>query len=154
MRITCKVSGVQSVVGNINLYSSQTQIKMVKVMNASCSKIKKGAVSRVHSRGTRVVSGGTRKVDLKSRITTSRARADRGKFFAEIKAKAPHAHLVEFGTKSHILNPTGKAIMINGVFIRGPVKHPGSKAYPFMQPAYYAERRNYIRNIREAAKLK
>lgn len=59
---------------------------------------------------------------------------------AKLKARgkvAPHAHLVEFGTKPHKIAPKGKkgALAINGNFV-GAVSHPGSRPKPFMRPAF------------------
>lgn len=60
--------------------------------------------------------------------------------------KAPHAHLVEFGTASHIVrsgvrgrkkSPTDKAVLSDGDVIFGKeVVHPGSSPRPFMRPAF------------------
>lgn len=60
---------------------------------------------------------------------------------------APYAHLVEFGTKPHIIKAkNGKYLVFNGTF-RRQVQHPGAKAQPFFKPAVRAktsEARQYI----------
>lgn len=48
---------------------------------------------------------------------------------------APHALLVEFGTKPHLIKAKNrKVLMFNGVF-REKVQHPGAKPEPYFQPA-------------------
>lgn len=48
---------------------------------------------------------------------------------------APYAHLVEFGTKPHLIKAkNGKYLVFNGTFAKE-VQHPGAKAEPFFQPA-------------------
>lgn len=63
-----------------------------------------------------------------------------GTVTATLKARgkiAPHAHLVEFGTKPHKIAPKGKkgALKI-GINVVGAVSHPGSKPKPFFRPAF------------------
>lgn len=75
--------------------------------------------------------------DLKAsiRVTTS---ARRGTVYARLRVggkRAPHAHLVEFGTKPHKITPKKQhALSFNGRAVRE-VNHPGTKAQPFMRPA-------------------
>lgn len=75
--------------------------------------------------------------DLKAsiRVTT---RTKRGTVYASLKVggkRAPHAHLVEFGTAAHkITAKRQSALSFNGVAVRE-VDHPGAKAQSFMRPA-------------------
>jgi HK97 gp10 family phage protein len=66
-------------------------------------------------------------------------RAKKGTVYAYLKAggrKAPHAHLVEFGTAAHkITAKKGSALVVNGKAVRD-VDHPGAKAKPFMRPSF------------------
>jgi HK97 gp10 family phage protein len=58
--------------------------------------------------------------------------------------RAPHAHLVEFGTAPHTIiaglrrkRATGKKVLADGDMIFGKVaQHPGATAKPFMRPAF------------------
>lgn len=45
-----------------------------------------------------------------------------------------HGHLVEFGTKKHVIWQKYKTK--NGRIIRRRIEHPGSKPHPFMKPAF------------------
>jgi len=75
--------------------------------------------------------------DLKAsiRVTT---RTKKGTVYASLKVggkRAPHAHLVEFGTKAHKIKAKKQgALSFNGVAVRE-VDHPGAQAKPFMRPA-------------------
>lgn len=52
------------------------------------------------------------------------------------KGDAFYAHMVEFGTQSHLILPkTKKALVINGQLVKG-VLHPGAAPRPFMRPAF------------------
>lgn len=66
----------------------------------------------------------------------------RGVIVASVKAggkKAPHAHLVEFGTAPHKIEPANAgALAIAGQPVRS-VDHPGAKPSPFMRPALDAK---------------
>jgi HK97 gp10 family phage protein len=76
--------------------------------------------------------------DLRRSIRVS-TRAKKGTVYAYLKAggrKAPHAHLVEFGTAAHkIMAKKGSALVVNGKAVRD-VDHPGAKAKPFMRPSF------------------
>ena len=58
--------------------------------------------------------------------------------------KAPHAHLVEFGTRPHKIEPKdAEALAINGTPFRS-VEHPGARPQPFMRPAFDAKAQQAI----------
>lgn len=71
-----------------------------------------------------------------ARITT---RYRKGTVTASVKVGnfvAWYAHLVEFGTRPHVIVPRnpGGALRVNGAEVRS-ADHPGSRAQPFMRPA-------------------
>jgi HK97 gp10 family phage protein len=47
-----------------------------------------------------------------------------------------YAHLVERGTKPHLVRAKGKALTLGPVTVSGSVQHPGARPQPFMRPAY------------------
>jgi HK97 gp10 family phage protein len=51
-----------------------------------------------------------------------------------------YAHLVEFGTRPHVIKPKqqGGALQFGGITTRS-VQHPGTRARPFMRPAVDAK---------------
>ena len=63
-----------------------------------------------------------------------------------------YAPMVEFGTKAHIIRPKNKkALYWKGA--NRPVKqvnHPGSKAKPYLIPAFEDEKDKFINNLKEA----
>jgi HK97 gp10 family phage protein len=80
-----------------------------------------------------VKSGALRK-SLK--VTT---KSKNGTVTAVLKADsriAPHAMLIEFGTRPHKIKPrNGGALVINGHVVAD-VEHPGSRPRPFLRPSY------------------
>lgn len=76
--------------------------------------------------------------DLKKSIRTT-TRAKKGTVYAAVKVggrRAPHAHLVEFGTAAHkIRAKKGGALVVNGNAV-SEVEHPGARAQPFARPAF------------------
>lgn len=144
--ITTKSKNVNAVISTLKYFTTATQSDVIKIINKSLATIKKSAKAAAPSRGVRRT--GKRKVDLKSRIGMSKARLDKGKYGGKVVSRAPHSHLVEFGTKPHIIRAKNKKVMvINGDFVGGEVHHPGAKAHPFMRPAYYKERGTFERNV-------
>lgn len=85
------------------------------------------ALSNIHS-----VSGDladSLRISTSLRGSTARAIVKAG------NAKAFYAHMVEFGTDAHIIEPkNGKAIALGGRDY-SKLEHPGAKMHPFMRPA-------------------
>ena len=65
-----------------------------------------------------------------------------------------YAVIVEKGSKPHVIRPKNKkALYWKGA--KRPVKlvnHPGSKAKPYLEPAFESEKDNFIENLKEAIK--
>ena len=65
-----------------------------------------------------------------------------------------YAVIVEKGSKAHVIRPKNKkALYWKGA--KRPVKlvnHPGSKAKPFLIPAFESEKDKFIENLKEAIK--
>ena len=65
-----------------------------------------------------------------------------------------YAVIVEKGSKAHIIKPKNKKALYWKGATR-PVKqvnHPGSKAKPFLEPAFESEKDKFIENLKEAIK--
>lgn len=74
---------------------------------------------------------------LRASIKTS-AKARRGMVTAAVKAGgklAPHAHLVEYGTRPHKIEPKDAAALSVAGSAYQTIDHPGAKPSPFMRPA-------------------
>ena len=62
-----------------------------------------------------------------------------------------YAPMVEYGTRSHIIKPKNK----KALYWKGashPVKsvrHPGSKAKPYLIPAFEKEKDTFVKNLKE-----
>lgn len=81
-----------------------------------------------------------------ARITTRKSKT--GQVSASVKVggenkktgeSAFYAHMVEFGTRPHVIAPRAGGLQINGQFVGGAVEHPGSRPRPFMRPAADAQ---------------
>jgi HK97 gp10 family phage protein len=96
-----------------------------------------GAVIRTEAKTTAPVLSGA----LKKSIRIS-ARAKGGEIRVSVKMggkTAPHAHLVEFGTRAHKIAPSAAgALAIAGTVVGG-VDHPGAKPHPFFRAAFDAK---------------
>lgn len=159
------IKDVKTVMRNYRAFDVAVQAQLEKVTNRSLGKIARGAKQRVSSRGVRTNAKG-RKLDIKSRITSQRAKFSKGRTGGIVWSKAPHSRLVEFGTKAHALTKgttnsakrarSGKkqlVMVINGNPVSGNhIIHPGSAPKPFLQPAYLQERGNYIDAVKSAVK--
>lgn len=124
----------ESIVGGreLDAFLQQLPVRVEKnvlraALRAGANEFKAAAVMRVP------VDEGNLKRSL--RVTT---RTKKGTVYASLKVggrKAPHAHLVEFGTAAHKIRPKSqKALSFGGKAARE-VDHPGARPQPFMRPA-------------------
>lgn len=78
------------------------------------------------------------------RVTT---KTKKGTVYAYLKIggrMAPHAHLVEFGTRPHKINPKGSGGLLIGADFVGAADHPGAKPHPFARTAFDEKPRQAI----------
>lgn len=74
-----------------------------------------------------------------------------GNIAVRIAASAPHAHLIEFGTKAHTIEPaSAEALQIGSDTFAEVVEHPGAAASPFFFPGYRSSRRAARARINKA----
>lgn len=79
------------------------------------------------------------------RVTTGRTKT--GTVFASVKAGGRtkkgadvfYAHIIEFGSRRHLIRPRAGRLEIGGKFVGGAVDHPGIRPQPFMRPALDAK---------------
>lgn len=101
-------------------------------------------------RGKYIAPGG-----LRASLTEAAGRAYKNflqAFAYTLKVRAPHAHLVEFGTKQHTIKPTNKKRLAFGNRFKRFAKqvvHPGSRPIPFFSKAV-AQTRNRIKRLLES----
>lgn len=66
-------------------------------------------------------------------------RSKNGTVTAVLKADsrvAPHAHLVEFGTRPHKIKPRNGDALVIGGHVVADVEHPGARPKPFLRPSF------------------
>ena len=124
--------------------SNKQEEKVKQVVKSSAFNIQKNAISNL-TKNKSVITGHLRRgisIDIKALEATIHT--------SSIK----YAPGVEFGTKSHIIRPKNKkALYWKGA--KHPVKqvnHPGSKAKPYLIPAFEKEKDIFLENLKEVIK--
>lgn len=94
-----------------------------------------------HYKGTMIAPGG-----LRRSLQAAPGRSFKNflqAFAFSLKRAAPHAHLVEYGTKPHALAPKSKKVLKFGAlftYFRAKAKHPGARSNPFFRDAIRSQR--------------
>lgn len=142
---------IQKAVQDIGIYDGKMRLAVEKAVRNGGQRVGRGAKNRVAARSGK----------LKRSIRTSFSRV---KIESSVKVYMPHAHLIEFGTKPHALTKGSSrdaaraqkrrkthVLVVNGRPIDGShVVHPGSKARPFLRPAYESEVGRIIKDVKKA----
>lgn len=83
------------------------------------------------------------------------------KFTGEVTVNVDYAGAVEFGTKAHVIRPNKKKALAfkpgggfrfwdeSGRVVFRSVKHPGTKAQPYLRPALEAEVNPFTKTIKD-----
>ena len=124
--------------------SEEDEKKIQKVLKNSAMTIQKNAISNLTSNGS--VNTG----HLRRGIANFR----RGMTATVHTSNIKYAVMVEKGTKAHIIKPKNKkALYWKGS--KHPVKkvsHPGSKAKPYLIPAFDKEKDQFLEKLKEVIK--
>jgi HK97 gp10 family phage protein len=139
IRIDVDMRGINRAIQNIRSFETQKLQKVKDVINESSLNVMTGAKRRC------VVNTGR----LRASITIE---PYNGGLLVQVGTRVAYAAAVEFGTGPHVIRPKNKkALFWPGA--RHPVKlvrHPGTRARPFLFPSWEEERPKFIRAIREA----
>lgn len=140
MYLSIKNKGVKEAFENIERYDRETKTKITKRVNNSLNAIRRLAKKRINNR-TGNLSKGIRK-NFDSRVISG-----------VVMSRAPHAHLVEFGTKGKgivSVEKNGKGSkafkMANGIF-RASFVHKGTKAKPYLFPSFNEVRPKFYKGL-------
>jgi HK97 gp10 family phage protein len=104
-------------------------------------------------KGSQIAPGG-----LKRSITAAPGRQYKTflqAFAFSLKNTAPHASLVEFGTKPHSITPKDKKFLVFGNLFKRfarSVQHPGSRSIPFFRDAVRSQRSSVKRLLETRVK--
>lgn len=97
--------------------------------------LRSGAVVfRQEAKSKAPVDSGALRKSIKVSVGTKK-----GRITAKLKVGgklAPHAMLVEYGTKPHKIAPKGAGGLLIGGNVVGAVDHPGAKPHPFVRPTF------------------
>lgn len=135
------INDLQRSLGAFKTYDAQTQDKLRSTVQSSTANIMVGAKRRV-----RVKSG-----DLIQHITMA---YDGARNIGTVRAKSPHAHLVEYGARAVKERPENKKALhsaaLTGTGFATSANIPARRAYPFMRPAFEDEKPNLVRSAEAA----
>ena len=116
-------------------FLQQFSVKMEKNIMRSALRAGANEFKKAIQANVPIKSGALRK---SVRVTS---KIKKGTVTAAVKVggkRAPHASLVEFGTKAHKITPKGaKALRIAG-YVVADADHPGARPRPFARPAFDA----------------
>ena len=137
--VNFKVPEIQKTLSQISAYDGKARIRVEEAVQKSTKAIRAGMIKRIHN-----VSG-----YLKKHTSSSFNKKD---VVGLIRAKAPHAHLVEFGHKGALIKPKNNEALGTPYGPREEVRTKGVPEHPFARPAYEDEKPTLIRNLSEAVK--
>lgn len=143
MKISCKMEGAQTVINNLKKYDDDTKAKIGKAVNKSLNAIRRNAKNKIHSRTGNLKKGIRKNFD--ARVTSG-----------TVRSRAPHAHLVEFGTKAKgVVKPrSAKAFRLPNGYMAKSFVHRGMKARPYLKPAYHEQKHKYVADLQKAVEHK
>jgi len=152
-RVNMSVPELGQALEKIGAYDGKSRLGIENAVRDSTRAIGSGAKRRVR----------VRRGKLKKSIKTSFSSNKYGRGVVEgvIAAKQPHAHLIEFGAKAAVVRPRNKKALkirfggkvgVNLSYYATKASIPARRAFPFMRPAFEAERSNLVRAIAEAVK--
>ena len=126
---------------NIEEVEKRTLIELKKAVKDTAEDIKKDA---------------KKKVAYKTGALSRSINTTYGKQGSEavIKADVSHASFVEYGTRAHTIRPKNKKALAfnsgNKMTFAKKVNHPGTKAKPFMEPAFNENVPLFIKRLEDA----
>ncbi|MDT8900069.1 HK97 gp10 family phage protein [Anaeroselena agilis] len=137
------INDLQRTLGAFKSYDAKTQERLRATVQSSTSAIMLGAKRRA-----RVRSGG-----LVKNISMT---YDGTRNIGTVRAKSPHAHLMEYGARAAKVRPDRKKALhssaLTGSGFAASANIPARKAYPFMRPAFEDEKPNLVRSAAAVVK--
>ncbi|MGI4717209.1 MAG: HK97-gp10 family putative phage morphogenesis protein [Janthinobacterium lividum] len=125
----------ETIAGGRQLAEFLQQLPLKVEKNIMRAALRAGAaVIREEAKAQVPVDSGALRRSLKVSTSTKK-----GRVTAKLKVGgrlAPHAHLVEFGTKPHKIKAKRQQALSFGGTVAREVDHPGAKPHPFMRPAF------------------
>lgn len=133
---------LSNAIQSINAYDGKSRLGVEKALQDGAKWVANGARQRV------AVRSGKTKRSIKNSFS-------RQKLESYVKATTHNAHLIEFGTRPHKIRiKRKKVLVIEGGMAGKEVMHPGTRARPFMRPAFEAEAPNITKEILKVVQTK
>ncbi|MBP2653350.1 MAG: hypothetical protein H6Q73_919 [Firmicutes bacterium] len=136
MKINIEVKGADEAIGKINRFNVDVfkgVLKQIETTSKDIRNRERQAAPVRTGKYKKSIKRTIKKVDLTATVGPTR----RGKLH-------PIAHLLERGTKAHDIHPYGNKKVT--------VRHPGSREYPHIEPAWDAERDKFVEGVKSAIK--
>ena len=133
------IGDIQRTLGAFQAYDDNTQAKLRSTVQSSTSAIMLGAKRRARVKTGKLVKNISMSYDGARNIGT-------------VRAKSPHAHLVEYGARAVREVPVNKKALTIGGGFAASANIPARQAYPFMRPAFEDEKPNLISGTEAAVK--
>jgi HK97 gp10 family phage protein len=135
--------------------STRARIKLRRILTETDSGIKpamQDIANNIHKEMVRRAPKDTGKLvnNISAYVAKNGLRAEIGFRGKKAKRDAFYARMIEFGTKSHIVNTKSgtKVLSGNGTTYGTRANHPGTPARPFMWPTWAQEKPRTINTIR------
>jgi HK97 gp10 family phage protein len=123
--ISVRVDGIDDVVRELHRRGVDVADGLEVICHAGATVVREAAMRR---------APGSIAEDLEQK-TTRRRRTDVTVEVRPGKAHRKIAHLVEFGTRPHMIRPRRRRALLIGGRLVAWARHPGARARPFMRPA-------------------
>lgn len=124
-----------------------TEKELVRVLKQAAKPMVKDAKSRAPVGETGMLKKHIKVMKDKKKFARGNAQILFG-----VTKKAPHAHLVEFGTIGHFTLIKSKQVLSDGSTTFGIVNlHPGTPPRPFLRPAFDKNKDEFVATVGEEA---
>lgn len=140
MKVNVEVKGVQHAIGKLKAYQVSKRLGIRRVVMETAVRVESGAISRAP-------------VDKGNLKKSMGRKTYKGGMAAEVYNTAEYAPHVEFGTRPHEIRPKKGRLLSwvksgKRIFARK-VRHPGTKAQPFLFPAWEEQRPGFLSRIKQ-----
>ena len=144
-RIKVDQNELQRAIGQLSAWEGRKRKAVEEALYKGVVSVRKGAASRVSARTKRL------RKSIKCKFNADRLQG-------EVFSKLQYAHLIEFGSRSHIVRAKNKKRLRiqsdNGYVFPKEVSIPAQSGKPFLKPSYEAEEQNIINAVMKAVEGK
>lgn len=143
MKFTIETKGTETVIRGFKTYSEETRAALVKAVRLTVNAVHRKARANIHNRTGNLRRGIKKNFDPRVISGT-------------VRSRAPHGHLVEFGTKGkgEVKPRRSKAFRTPTGGLFKSFIHKGMKPRPYLRPAFLSQQPKYIKAVQKAVEVK